>query len=214
MAFRYSSFFSYRRNQGELDYMRKLKNLIQTEAQTATNRSDVFFDEESIDHGREFDIAIYTSIVQSYSFVFILTPHYLSLENLWCAKEIHRAILFENALRTKLGNPDFCFIFPYLHRGSAAFLPASISTKNIRDLNQYETSLNNGIVNEDITQLKRDICDVLSRNYEMISKVSDGILNEVIQKLEIPDDSKIIDWVKTQKRQANSIESQNLPIIQ
>jgi hypothetical protein len=213
MAFQYSSFFSYRRNQGELDYMRKLKNLIQTEAHTATNKKEIFFDEHSIDHGREFDIAIYTSIVSSYSFVFIITPHYLSLENLWCAKEIFRAIEFEKAVRQKLGNDQFCFIFPYLHRGSTAYLPLSISTKNIKDLNQYETSITNGVVNEDITRFKRDICDVLSKNYEIISQLSEDMLIEVIEKLEIPDDLKIIDWVKTQKRQANSIESKNLPII-
>jgi|JI7StandDraft_1071085.scaffolds.fasta_scaffold24355_3 hypothetical protein len=213
MAFKYSSFFSYRRNQGELDYMRLLKNLIQTEAHTATNIREIFFDEQSIDHGREFDIAIYTSIISSYSFVFIITPHYLSLENLWCAKEIFRAIEFEKAIREKLGNDQFCFIFPYLHRGSAAYLPSSIRTKNIKDLSRYETSIINSIVSEEVTQLKRDICDVLSNNYEIISQLSEDMLIDIVEKLEIPDDPKIIDWVKTQKRQANSIESQNLPII-
>jgi hypothetical protein len=54
MAFEYSSFFSYRRNQGQRLFMRNLRDIIQTEGSNATNIPSVFFDEDSIHWGQEF----------------------------------------------------------------------------------------------------------------------------------------------------------------
>ena len=59
MSFHYSSFISYRRNVGDEKFIKKFKAIIESEAAKVTNISKVFFDEDSIIWGQEFDERIY-----------------------------------------------------------------------------------------------------------------------------------------------------------
>jgi hypothetical protein len=127
MIFKYSSFFSYRRNSGDIDFKHNLKEIIQSETKYATNLVKVFFDENSIELGNEFDEKIYESIIKSYSFILIFSPHYINKKNNWCAKELFRAIEFEKYIRNKINNKNFNFIFPLIHRGTTEDLPQGIN---------------------------------------------------------------------------------------
>ena len=55
MSFIHSSFFSYRRNPDDINFIYNLKNIIQSEGKYATNYDSVFFDENCIELGNDFD---------------------------------------------------------------------------------------------------------------------------------------------------------------
>jgi hypothetical protein len=192
-------------------FMRNLRDIIQTEGTNATGHAEVFFDEDSIHWGQEFDRVIYPAISNSYSFILILTPHYLHIENLWCAKEIYRAIQFENAIREHLSNQEWCFIFPLIYRGPVSALPNQINTKNAIFLNVYETEISNNIRTNEITRFQQQIHDTLFENYKLIAELENPDIEMIIENLEIPNDDTIRVWVQEQKMNAKVAESQTLP---
>ena len=69
MAFEYSCFISYRHNENEKTFYNNFKNILQSEALTATNKNKSFFDEESIKYGEEWDDKIYSGVNSSYFFI-------------------------------------------------------------------------------------------------------------------------------------------------
>ena len=98
MSYKYSSFISYRRNVGDEKFVKKFKGIIECEAHKVTNIPKVFFDEQSIRWGDEFDEKIYDGIVACYFFIPFYHNSYLHKDNLWCAKELYRAIEVEKKI--------------------------------------------------------------------------------------------------------------------
>ena len=92
LSLQYSCFISYRRNEDNTKFLKNLKNIIQSELLHATGRNRAFLDNDEIRYGAEFDIAIYNAIEDSCFFIPVWHYHYLSIEQLWCAKELYHAI--------------------------------------------------------------------------------------------------------------------------
>jgi hypothetical protein len=215
MSFIYSSFFSYRRNSNDTNFIYNLRNIIQSEGTYATNYSNVFFDEKCIGLGNEFDQKIYDSIIKSCSFTLIFSPHYINDKNNWCAKELYRAIKFENYIREKIENKNFSFIFPFIHRGTTNDLPKSIDSKNAITLQEYSSEINNAaITNYPVTQkfqdFKKRIGDALVANFKLIEDVEFD-WKEIENSVAIPSDEELKNWIKEQKLLFRENESKNLP---
>ena len=215
MGFEYSSFFSYRRNHGDASFINNLRSIIQTEGHTATNFSNVFFDEESILLGNEFDSKIYTSIIKSCSFTLFFSPHYINEKNDWCARELYRAIQFEKYIRNKINNNDFSFIFPLIYRGTPADLPKGINKKNAKTLREYSSDIaNSSISSYPVTQRFQDfkemIHDVFLINFKLIEDIP-FTWEEIEQEILIPTDEEFKNWINEQKGILRENESKNLP---
>lgn len=213
MSFIYSSFISYRRNENDSKFIRNLKDIIAAEAQTVTNKAKVFFDENSIKWGNEFDHTIYDGILSSYFFIPIYQYTYLHVDNVWCAREIYHALQIEKKIREHTDNSKYCFILPIIYRGSTDELPdciCKINAKSIRHLEHLIRGKNEG--NLKLTQFRTDISTVFHSNFKLIEN-HDINLNELCKGIEIPDDDKIKDWIKEQNRVQKESESKKLPIL-
>ena len=89
--------------------MKKVKDLFENEAFKATGVRKVFFDEESIKWGNEFDVKIYEAIVHSCFFIPFYNYSHLHEEDLWCAKELYRGIKVEEKIQKEANG--FCYFF-------------------------------------------------------------------------------------------------------
>ena len=215
MGFEYSSFFSYRRNHNDSNYFYNLKDIIQSEGKYATNFDSVFFDEKCIELGNDFDEKIYEGIIKSCSFTLIFSPHYINETNNWCAKELYRAIKFEEFIRDKIGNKNFSFIFPLIRRGTPNDLPKGINKKNALLLQEFSSEIRNStITNHPVSQkfedFKKLIGDVLIANFKLIENVEFD-WKEIIDTITIPTDDELTDWIRQQKNKFRENESKNLP---
>lgn len=215
MEFHFSTFFSYRRNQNDIKFIYNLKDIIQCEAKYATNLDNVFFDEKCIELGNEFDEKIYDSIKKSNSFLLVFSPIYINKDNDWCARELYLAIKFENYIRNKINNKDFCFIFPLIHRGTANDLPKSVSKKNAKNLLEFISDIkNSSITNHPTTQrfeeFKAYLGKIFLDNYKLIRDFEFDW--EEIENLIKPPTKKVLDkWIDEQNQNFRKNESKHLP---
>jgi hypothetical protein len=213
MSFTYSSFISYRRNESDSKFIRNLKDIIAAEAQTVTNKAKVFFDENSIKWGNEFDDAIYDGILSSYFFIPIYHYTYLHVDNVWCAREIYHALQIEEKIREHTANPKYSFILPIIYRGSTDELPdciCKINAKSVRQLEHLIRGKKDG--NLRLTEFRTDISNVFHSNFKLIENL-DINLKELCNEIEIPNDDQIKDWIKEQNRVQKVTESKKLPIL-
>ena len=138
MKYKYSVFISYRRAGCEGKFIKNFKEILEREASAATDISQVFFDEDSISWGKEFDEKIYEGIVSSCFFIPVYQYKYLSEEKIWCALELYHALEVEKRIREEVGR-NFCFILPVIHRGGTKDLPKCINRKNAKYMTKRQT---------------------------------------------------------------------------
>jgi hypothetical protein len=210
MSFKYSSFISYRRNVGDEKFVKNFKDIIESEAQKVTNIQKVFFDENSIDWGSDFDTTIYEGIFSSYFFISIYHNSYLHIDNVWCAREIYHAIEIEKKIRETYG--DFCFILPIIHRGSANDLPNCVGQKNAKLIRLFEHAIINKKVPSKLIEFIHNIYDVLLANFQLI-ETANLSLKDLCSDIHIPSDEEIKLWINEQKGIQRKQESENLPIL-
>jgi len=213
MSFSYSSFISYRRNEYDPTFIQNFKKIIAGEALSVTNKAKVFFDEESIKWGNDFDPAIYDGILSSYFFIPIYQYNYLHVDNVWCAREIYHALQVEKKIRERTDNPKYSFILPIIYRGSTDELPdciCKINAKSIRQLEHLIRGKKDG--NLKLTEFRTDISNVFHSNFKLIESL-DINLKELCNEIEVPTDDQIKDWIRVQNKVQKEAESKKLPLL-
>lgn len=215
MSFKHSSFFSYRRNSDDINFIYNLRNIIQSEGKYATNYDSVFFDEKCIELGNDFDEKIYDGIKKSCSFTLIFSPIYINKNNDWCARELFTALKFENYIREKIGNNKFCLIFPLIHRGKTEDLPQSIAKKNAKYLYEYAADIKNLSITGTPTtanfeKFKAYLGEVFAENYKLIKDVAFD-WQDIEKNVLSPNDEELKDWIIEQNQLYRKNESENLP---
>lgn len=210
MGFHYSTFISYRRNVGDEKFIKKFKALIESEAAKVTNIPKVFFDDVSIQWGEEFDDKIYNGIVACYFFIPFYHNSYLHEDNLWCAKELYRAIEVEKKIREKSVD-NYCFILPIIYRGSASAFPDCIGRKNAKEIKKYRHLVLSNKTNKALEDFKDNIYDIFLANFELLN--DDIKFSELCASIPIPSDADIKEWIKEQKEADNKLEADNPPIL-
>lgn len=210
MSCRYSSFISYRRNNGDENFVKKFKVILECEGQKVTNKTKAFFDEESIDWGSEFDDKIYDGIVASYFFIPFYHNSYLHEDNLWCAKELYRAIEVEKRVRNAV--KTYCFILPIIDRGKASDFPECIGKKNAKEIRAIRHLILNNKTSKALEAFKDTIYDILLSNYKSLCS-KDIKFSEICADISIPTDEEIKKWIRVQKKMEKEIEASNLPVL-
>lgn len=211
MNFQYSIFISYRRNlAGKQELIRKVTALFEAEAHSVTNAGKAFFDEDSIKWGNSFDEKIYEGIVNSCFFIPFYHHTYLHEDNLWCAKELYRALKVEEKIQKTFKN--YCFILPIVQKGELASLPNCIGRKNAIKLIQYEHHiLGNKKGSAALKDLRHKIYAIFLDNFKLLD--SGFKFSEICNDIEIPGDEEIKEWIREQKKIEKSIEASHLPIL-
>ena len=210
MSFHYSSFISYRRNIGDEKFIKKFKVIIESEAAKVTNISKAFFDEDSINWGEDFDERIYNGIVNCYFFIPFYHNTYLHEDNLWCAKELYRAIEVEKKIRCSAIN-NYCFILPIIDRGSASAFPDCMGRKNAKEIKRYRHLVMSNATNKALEDFKYNIYDIFLKNFNLLNR--DIKFSELCADIVIPTDEEIINWIKEQKEIERKSEANNPPIL-
>lgn len=210
MSFQYSLFISYRRNDGDKNFVKKLTNILHTEAQKVTNKMSPFFDIETIKWGDEFDDRIYDGIVSCYFFIPFYHNTYLHIDSLWCAKELYRAIEVEKKLRE--ASPQYRFILPVIDRGKACDFPDCIGRKNAKDFNQFKHLIKSGKTSKALEEFITGIHDIFLENYRLIENTAIHFA-DLCSTIPIPTDEEIRNWVKIQKGIMNEQEKAHLPTL-
>lgn len=205
----YSVFISYRRVGFERKFIENFKEMLKTEAGAATGISQVFFDEDSIDWGKEFDDKIYDGIISSCFFIPVYQYIYLSEERTWCARELYHAIEVEKRIREI--NPDFCFILPVIHRGSTEDLPECIDRKNVIHIHLYESNIANNTKPQKFMNLKKRICDILHKNYRLLHTIGD--IKDLCEDIHKPEKEEIKEWIRRHNKSLKQQEASKLPIL-
>jgi hypothetical protein len=209
MNFRYSCFISYRRHQDDSRFMQKLKNMIEVEAFKVTNKQDVFFDQQNIKWGEEFDDKIYEGIVSSYFFIPLYHNVYLHEDNLWCAKELHWAIQLEHKIRETIST--YCFILPLIDRGSASDFPECIGRKNAKEIKKFRHFIVGNGTSKAFEDFKNEIYDVLLQNYQLIKEGHSFIA--YLNDLEPISNEKLKEWIRQQEIRDKDVSASQLPIL-
>ncbi len=215
MSFVHSSFFSYRRNSNDINFIYNLRDIIQSEGKYATNFDSVFFDEKCIELGNDFDEKIYEGIKKSCSFTIIFSPIYINKNNDWCARELFTAINFENYIREKISNDKFCLIFPLIHRGKTEDLPFSISKKNAKYLHEYAADIKNSSITgipttQNFEKFKAYLGEVYTENFKLI-KDFEFDWDDIEENVLSPKDEDVESWINEQNQIYRKNESQNPP---
>ncbi|MEI6847613.1 MAG: hypothetical protein WCK32_06205 [Chlorobiaceae bacterium] len=205
----YSAFISYRRNLGDDKFIKKFKAIIECEASKVTNIEKVFFDEDYIKWGDHFDDKIYNSIVDCYFFIPFYHNAYLHEDNLWCAKELYRAIEVEKKIRDSVDG--YCFILPIIDRGSADAFPDCIGRKHAKEIKKYRHLVVNNRTSEAFEAFKGEMYDVFLKNYILLNNGIDFV--KMCVDIVIPSDEEIISWIKGQKDIEKKSEAKHLPIL-
>jgi len=210
MSFTYSSFISYRRNNGDEKFVKNFTAIIESEAQKVTNIAKVFFDETSIKWGTDFDQKIYEGIAASYFFIPFYHNSYLHVNNIWCAREIHYAIEVEKKIREIF--KDYCFILPIIYRGLPNALPSCIGKKNAKEIRQLEAVITSNKISAGLIKFKQDIYDIFLESFDLINN-NEFVLSDLCASIVEPTDEEIRSWINEQKGIQRKFESENLPIL-
>ncbi len=208
MAYAYSAFISYRRNSGEEKFMKNFNKIIRSEGQRVTNL-DTFFDDISINWGEEFDTKIYNAIHSSFFFIPLFHNTYLHKDNLWCAKELYRALEVEKRIRESVSS-DYCFILPIIERGTADSLPECVNKKNAIKLKPYQYHIRNGIHSKALENFKCDLYDTLLEN---LNKIGNFDISEICADIEIPADDEIIKWIAEVNEKIAQAAAEHVPSL-
>ena len=208
MAFEYSLFFSYRRDDEERDFIICLKNKLKSIARKSIDFEEVFFDEESIDWGKEFDDKIYDGILSSCFFIPIWQTTYLSKRKLWCAYELFYAIKVEEEVRNSV-NPEFCFILPII-RIDPNSLHENIMTKNFIDIRNYLSAVTRKKPTKKFIELENKIAHILRKNAWFVEEEDFQSLCSQIKK---PSKEEIIEWINSHNQRIKEIECGKSPLL-
>lgn len=206
----YSCFISYRRNQGDKKFIVNLKEIIECEAQKATNIRQVFFDESSIKWGNPFNEKIYDGIITSGFFIPIYHNTYLHKDDLWCAKELYRAIKVQEKICQAIAG--YCFILPLIDRGGTNALPECINNKNVKILQQLRVNIENKKTTKALDNFKEEIYNLFVENWNLLESKS-LIIKDLCGDITIPSDDEIREWVCEQRKSNKAAEAKLLPVL-
>jgi len=209
MSYHYSAFISYRRNAGDEGFIKKFTAIIECEALKVTNIPKVFLDENTINWGEDFDDRIYDGIVSCYFFIPFYHNTYLHENNIWCAKELYRAIAVERKIRNIVAS-EYCFILPIIDRGAASAFPECIGRKNAKEIKRYRHLVINKKTNAALEEFKENIYEIFLNNYRLLGE---NTISELCADITVPTDDEIIDWIREQKEIERKVEANRPPIL-
>ena len=216
MAFEYSSFISYRRENQRNIFIEKFCQHFSTYAWDACNISGLFHDVNSIKVGNEFDEKIYEGIRNSCFFTLIHNPHYLNEKNNWCAKELKYAIDVENQRKKLLDKEDiknYKWIFPLIITGSANDLPNSLSTRNAKNIRCYMAAIQSNKLPQKVIDFFTEIQEEMYSLYQIYTKYNTKDFNDCCKSIKYPTDKEISVWINKQKTRVTKSEKANLPLL-
>ncbi len=216
MAFEYSCFISYRHNDAEKLFYSNLREMIQSEAMLATNKNKLFFDENAIKYGEEWDDKIYDGVSGSYFFIPIYYPNYLHTDNIWCARELMHALRVEEVIKSKLTDDQkrkFFYIIPFIYRGKADSLPKGIANKKALFLQQFEYLIIKKDVSPELVNLKQQFCDTLTECWSILDEYNTTDFQQMIQAIPKPTDEEVIAWIKEQRNNQTQKEAAHKPLL-
>ena len=212
MSFEYSSFISYRRNDGNKKYLKKFKKIIESEAKNVTNIDKVFFDTLEIKLGENFDEKIYSSIIKACFFIPLYHMTYLSDENIWCARELYHALEVEKIIHKNI-NEKYCYILPMVVRGRVDELPECIGAKNAKELERLEYAITSNKTNKKLIKFKQYLYGIFKDNFKLLSDEKGDDLSRLCENMPIPSDGDIKKWILEQNKKNKAIESKKIPIL-
>ncbi len=217
MSFTYSCFISYRHNELKEKYITNLKKILSEEAALATNKKEVFFDQDSLRYGEEFDQSIYSRIESSLFFIPIWYIHYLHEDNLFCARELMHALSIEKIIKDSLpvlDRDNFYFIVPIIFRGELSDLPRSLSAKIAIDLKNLEHVIVKGGDNQQLTKIKQKFCKNLTSYYLSIDPHLKKIdFAKLFASIKRPSDDEVKEWISEQKKIQQNLDAEKKPIL-
>ena len=196
--------------------MENLKKMLESVAGRATDVPKVFFDEDSIKWGEEFDEKIYDCIMSSCFFIPLYYDNYLSMEKLWCARELYHAIKVERMIRDN-SNTQFCFILPLIHYGNKENLPECINSKNAKSLRPYIQDITKSqpsSVTKKIIDFRNEIYDILKAHHHHVKHISENDIKKWCEDINIPSDEDIKEWIIENNKNLRKQEESNLPKLQ
>lgn len=210
--FSYSTFISYRRNIGDKRFLENFKKIVQSEALRVTNIPSVFFDEDSIEWGIEFDEKIYQSIMKSCFFIPIYHFGYLHIDNVWCARELYHALEVEKVIRKTLGNNNYYYVLPIIFRGKPSALPNCIGKKNAKEIGRLEAAIAGNRINQKLNEFKNFIYDTFLASFKLLEEKNIDLI-KICAGIAKPTDFEIKKWIEEQKKIEKSDDVANLPIL-
>ncbi len=216
MAFEYSCFISYRHNINEALFYNNLRDIIQSEAMLATNKNKLFFDENSIRYGEEWDDKIYDGVSSSFFFIPIYYPNYLHTDNIWCARELMHALRVQEVILSKLTADEkkkFFYIIPFIYRGKPESLPKGIGSKKALLIRDFEYLIIKKEWSPELVKLKQDFCDTLNECWSILDGHSNIDFQQLIQAIPKPTDAEVKAWIKEQKEKQTIIEAEHKPFL-
>jgi hypothetical protein len=217
MAFEYSCFISYRRENQRNKFIENFRFHFNTFAFDACNKQDIFVDSKSILVGDDVPECIYNSIKNSYYFIVIHNYHYLNVKNIWCAKELKYALDVEKARIRLMENKDknnYKWIFPLVIRGKLSDLPESLEGRNGKHIGCFEAVINSKKpLSKKVIEFFNEIYEKMNSLYKITENYSTDFFNECCKDIPYPTDAEIIDWIRDQKEKVKKIESNNTPIL-
>lgn len=216
MAFEYSSFISYRRENQRNEFIKNFCKHFATPAWEACDIKNLFVDTASIGVGTEFNEKIYNGIRKSYFFTMIHNPHYLNENNNWCAKELKYAIDVEDERRKLLNQDDqtnYKWIFPLIITGTASDLPIAIKNRNAKEIRCYMSALGSKNLPQKVHDFFEELRIEMSKLFDIYERYNDVDFSECCKKIPYPTDEEIKLWIKEQKNKIQKTEQANLPLL-
>jgi len=214
MAFEYSNFISYRREEQRNKFVKDFCSLFNTTTFDVTNLQEHFLDSNEIKGSPNFGEKIYDAIQKSYFFSIFHTYHYLNEANPWCAKELKYALDVEECRRQKLEEKDKAHFFSlnlFILSGTDKDLPDNIRNRNAIPISCYQHSIKKKTkaVNDFFSRLYDFMIDVykIYQRYPHVDFVA--CCDEIVK----PDDEVIKGWIREQKKIILENEAKQLPVL-
>lgn len=210
MSFQYSCFISYRREDVRDKFIDEFCKQINQYAFDATDKKDYFLDRKEIEGSPKYGKEIYEAIRTSYFFNVFHNYHYLSKNNLWCAKELKYAIAVEEARKKILkesDQDDFCFFNVFIINGKKSDLPNYIKDRNAIEIAAFQYSKYDTTAWQDFAQRIGNFMLDVYRIYER----NPNDFNTCCEHITEPTDDEIREWINEQKGIMKNNESNHLP---
>lgn len=213
MSFQYSCFISYRREAERSKFIKDFSKQLNQYAFDATNKQDQFIDSEEIKGSPNFGNKIYDAISKSYFFNIFHNYHYLSADNIWCAKELKYAIAVEQERKKLLPaavKDDFNILNVFLVSGDKNDLPIDIKNRNALNIGMFKYCVNKPT--KAFIQFLQDIGDFMAEVYKIYEKNPNDFV-ACCEGIAEPTNEEILDWIKVQKGIMTANESERLPTL-
>ena len=179
--FEYSAFISYRNGiEGDdllATFANQLHSALLSELAAHVDIRDIFLDQIYLKNSDDFVIKISNALSNTFCYVVVFTPNYLSKNKLFCAAELMGMLELEQKRFEIIGENAKSFIFTILLRGEDK-LP-EILKKNIysKDFTSFTLSEQPLKINPNYTKAIKELAEEISKFHDKIEDKKDNILS-------------------------------------